>query len=297
MDSDRLIQCLTTVVDEGQDIAAIGIMEKGRICAEVMAFVRYAMYDAVYWHHAYRSLKAMIRFVAQLIAGDLAENAREDFRDEFREGVVLGKHTIGEQGALFVLVSEMEDPAFEHRPPDEVHLIGWLKRRAPKRGGRMIDHIDARQLYNRVLSVSPGRSSNLFAKMAQVFRSTEDTVEALRHQVENLLKKHLKEVAAKIPSPLSSEEISILTHFLADGDETLCLVDLPLERPTGGSKDALWYVSHIGSEPKAVEDSGLGKMLAEQFSTGVSKFRLFVHPDMKEIVQKCTSDQDLEKIL
>jgi len=38
----------------------LGIHEKGKVPAESVAFARYAMFGQVYWHHAYRSIKAML---------------------------------------------------------------------------------------------------------------------------------------------------------------------------------------------------------------------------------------------
>lgn len=62
VDLEKLMHCLTVVVDDkgSGSVGRIGILDKGRIPAESVAFARYALYGAVYWHRTHRTIKAML---------------------------------------------------------------------------------------------------------------------------------------------------------------------------------------------------------------------------------------------
>lgn len=80
IDLRRLLRCLTIVyrdIDD-QTYASLGIHEKGKVPAESVAFARYAMFGQVYWHHAYRSVKAMLhRMLLDMLAKASSDEAGE----------------------------------------------------------------------------------------------------------------------------------------------------------------------------------------------------------------------------
>ena len=65
IDLQRLSTTVTVIVvpEDGRTRVAIGTKEKGIGPAETVAFARYTMFRAVYWHHSYRAIKAMIQFI------------------------------------------------------------------------------------------------------------------------------------------------------------------------------------------------------------------------------------------
>lgn len=68
LDYERIFNSLTVVHErKGDDLfAVIGIHEKGRTGAECVAFARYALFSAAYWHHTSRAIKSIIhRAVSQ----------------------------------------------------------------------------------------------------------------------------------------------------------------------------------------------------------------------------------------
>ncbi|RJO67132.1 MAG: HD domain-containing protein [Myxococcales bacterium] len=68
IDRDRFFQALTVAPDRPGEIA---LHEKGRIGMELFAYARSAMYSEVYWHHASRSITAMLnRAIREAAAGE-----------------------------------------------------------------------------------------------------------------------------------------------------------------------------------------------------------------------------------
>src|SRR5439155_23805235 len=86
LDFEHLLRCLTIIYreDEGQTYAVLGIHEKGKVTAEAIGFARYGLFGQVYWHHAYRAVKAMIhRIVWESIESPGLDRAK--LRADFRE--------------------------------------------------------------------------------------------------------------------------------------------------------------------------------------------------------------------
>lgn len=68
LDRTRLLATLTIVYQRkgvaDEQYFALGIHEKGRAAAESIGFIRFQMFNAVYWHHAVRAAKAMLQRAA-----------------------------------------------------------------------------------------------------------------------------------------------------------------------------------------------------------------------------------------
>jgi HD superfamily phosphohydrolase len=58
-DPIRFLSSLTVAFDQGR--THLAVTEKGRVDAEFIAVIRYAMFSEVYWHHTVRSLTTMLR--------------------------------------------------------------------------------------------------------------------------------------------------------------------------------------------------------------------------------------------
>jgi hypothetical protein len=293
LDSARLTDSLTTIVVTGSETdtpsACLGIVEKGRISAEVLGFVRHAMFSAVYWHHAYRSIKAMVRFAVGRVVRNLDSSAgsREAFVERFCNTVVLGQ---APSGTLFV-PRDLGDAG--SRPPDEVHLLNWLREGGDTAGKQMVSHIEHRRLFKRALVVSPGRSATRFARLHTVFQHPEETVDAFRVHVEDQLRSalrgHMRDHTVGGPEALAAVEA------MGGQAETLCLVDLPLEKHRDADGQRLWYIPETGDRARPLaDDSRVWHALAEGLDTAASKFRLLVHPGLHPLIQRYVSRPELE---
>jgi HD superfamily phosphohydrolase len=289
MDPDRLLNCLTTLVDleRSPAIACIGLAEKGRITAEVMAFTRYAMFAVVYWHHTYRAIKSMVRFaVGRAVQALEPELSRDEFREEFKQEAVLGK--LHDQVQLSLPLAE--EALNSGKPPDEEHLMSWITSRTDDQGRRILEHLEQRHLFRRVLVISPQISSTLFQRLSRVFSLPESSIEEFRASVETQLRGHLQ-------SPIQQENLSAspVADLLNDATEVLCLLDLPEEHLTHDSTD-VYYASH-SFEARNLNESQIWVLLADQFNETVSRFRFFVHPALSDYTKRHTDRDTLESFL
>lgn len=100
IDSDRLINALTVVVDPASGRAEIGVLEKGLSALESLLFAKYQMYRNVYWHHAVRSATAMYKRLVEDALRDGSLGARE-----------LPAHT--DESLLFALTQRSPSPLLD----------------------------------------------------------------------------------------------------------------------------------------------------------------------------------------
>lgn len=112
--------CVNTAGD------GIAVSDKGRVSAEIFIFCRYTMFSEAYWHHAVRSVSAMV----------------EHGLDDFRSHVDL----------------EVEDLTRELLSRGDDELVDWLVSRSPA-GSRALRLLGAmtggrRSFFKRVLTLS-----------------------------------------------------------------------------------------------------------------------------------------------
>ncbi len=68
IDVDRLIRNLTVIItkdDHNNKYLTLGTYEKGQPAAESLTFARYLLYQALYWHHTERGVRAMLKEVVK----------------------------------------------------------------------------------------------------------------------------------------------------------------------------------------------------------------------------------------
>ncbi|MEK7152675.1 MAG: HD domain-containing protein, partial [Patescibacteria group bacterium] len=169
---ERLLQCLTIVFKEqGQrTYAAMGIHEKGKIPAETVAFARYAMFGAVYWHHTCRSAKAMLhRAVWESLSSRNERTALNKYKENLRSFVLSSDYT--RQGDLFSQTKQQLPTSTQLSTTDKA-LLDWLADQTNKGGRELLGMIVSRNLYKRLLVVSKAKNSRLWDMLIQ-FRKRE----------------------------------------------------------------------------------------------------------------------------
>jgi HD superfamily phosphohydrolase len=83
MDIERLLRVLTVAIISDSTAlhrVTIGVYEKGQAAAESFGFARHLLYAAVYWHHTFRVIKAMLQHAVAMELPDevFPESASED---------------------------------------------------------------------------------------------------------------------------------------------------------------------------------------------------------------------------
>lgn len=317
IDYKRLIQSLTvTIKNYGErSQALVGINHGGKIAAESIAFVRYALYGSVYWHRTHRAVKAMLNRVAfealdewykadgSLDKGKYTNNARAklwEFLESDNRRNQLQMSFRDEQ-------NEMQTAFVD---ADINRMLGWLDRGANGAAKEIIEMLQRRELYKRVFVASQNsidaaihweHVNSVFEKPGANWRK--------RHRVSVLLQDYLVRAvsewsSSEAASTLSTiDATSLAVRFKARAEEPLVLVDLPPDKP--GSNDSLNYLrEQDGYRPESdsfvigdLEESPVWKILRGDARKSLSKLRVFVHPEFAGIVSVAVSRTQFETLI
>jgi len=303
LDYERIFNSLTVVHErEGDDLfAVIGIHEKGRTGAECVAFARYALFSAVYWHHTSRAIKAMIhRAVWEMPKrGTL-------FRAEFM-AVLLAHKLPPIQATLFIEAEEYNRPTWPGIAPTDLQILQWIWTNTSTSGRQLIDNLIERKLFKRALVVAGSKHRDLIKKLQKIRRDSEHGIEnmiRLESLVAGKIAAHLENLSPqrRVETAALSTEFSTSFREREKAGEVLVLVDIP--KPELSKLDELrclpeadrWKPVTEHTTPVTLEDSQVWSSLVESFGEGAGKIRVLVHPDFTDTVRNLTRDE-LEGIL
>jgi HD superfamily phosphohydrolase len=301
IDVDRLLKCLTVAFkQQGFDtFISLGIHEKGKIPAEGLAFARYAMFGAVYWHHTSRSTKAMLhRAVWEAIpTADKRLKEYKDFSESLlseivREGRVGAKAPT--EGYLF---AENVHSALPAETPQmavsDYEMLCWIYGHSNRRGRHLIELLSRRQLFKRLLVISARKNPPLWERLLRLKKeaSAKDMTkfqDSVQTSLVQLLDK--LEPDKRLTTILEKNRTDEIVGRNDQG-EILFLVDIPGDRR--GSANDLYFLPErriygpiaAAQEHGEIEDSPVWNSLSTQFAASVGKIRVFCAPD---IVAICT---------
>lgn len=224
IDRDRLIRNLTSIMMRGENGVLklfIGTYEKGRNAAESISFVRYMMYQSVYWHHSSRAMRCMVREVVRTL--NLKGNKRLDNELE---------KFLGTDGK----------PA----PVDIEAMMSFLWERSDQGGKEFLSMIQSRNYYKRLVVFHS--SSDLLSKTEiQKFQKVAGLNEfqnQLQRQIRDRYGAFLSASHSPVVSLLSPEVTSMVLKELSKSRRIIC--DAP--HPSIGSREKLYF----SAEPKMV---------------------------------------------
>lgn len=309
VDIEKLMQCLTVVVSQDageQSQARIGIHDKGRIPAESVAFARYALYGSVYWHRTHRTLKAMLNRLALEVMKKSKSNSA--LRTELYRFL---DHEVGRQLTL----PDSDDDGPRRSSPyidtPTQRMVWWLVEQiGDSKFDELAEDILFRRLYKRVLVVTRSRgravqrdwmlAEKVFGKVGQ---NWED-----RYKVTNLLQEKIVRKVGEWDGTLrpgwSQFGMSESEVFVAEAkDRPIVLIDYPPVK--SGSVSQLDYLrenewSEDGRADLRVdhlEESSMWTSLVQEYSAGLGKMRVYVHPKYAGLVRAIISREDMEALL
>lgn len=306
IDRSRLLATLTIVYERrgtNQDqYFALGIHEKGRAAAESLAFIRFQMYQAVYWHHTVRAAKAMIQRAAYEWIAPEGPNPRahDGFKADLYEFVLqrLPSGTSRAQPELFGApetppqhVGNAVRPQWSMLGHSDLLALEWLYGRTSEVGKRLLEALTTRRLYKRIFVVAPARDASLCSKIQDDIGSHE----RLRERSEELRKALKRRADRAVDAAHGSDLKFLVTGIGEDNDGVARAVDilgLPgsvlLDVPKRRSQDVLrFYPEELyRGQREEFEDqpvtvvSELWKLLAERLHETAGSLRVFVHPDI-----------------
>lgn len=301
IDLERLMSCLTiTFMSAGvRTFAALGIHEKGKFSAEAVAFARYAMYGAVYWHHTFRAIKSMLHRVVwetrldKYQRGDSSLEA--DFQSRFFESIMAPP--LFEEGSLDLLTQIL---------PTDWEILNWFYSKTTPKGKALLKMLNSRSLYKRVCVLS---SPNPLREKLIDFRKTHTDCSKYvtlqnRIQEEIIIKiRHLTEYDRSRNSTLTIDNTDKVIKLDNEGT-ILFLLDIPSEK--FGSDSPLMYLPESARQsllqnwdaPVNLEESKLWKELNDNLLTLIGKVRLFAHPEIANVINAVfTKREELESII
>lgn len=304
IDFERLLNCLTTIFkpEGNRTYVALGIHEKGKIAAESVAFARYAMHQAVYAHHTFRAIKAMLhRAVWEChfysFPGPKGDtNLLNAFSSRFfatpKAPSMLDKQQLYLDELTQVLPSDRE-------------VLGWLYDNTTSNGKQLVEALNKRELFKRIFVFSFFKST-IWRDLID-FRAKKPYEDILKLQ--NKLQELIVDFIDNIPdedrkkdSILTPEntELIVVRH---KEKKIIVLIDIPLEQTDGDRnleylpESSRHNVKETWIKPAEVEPDSFWTQLHKDFTNYVGKVRVFAHPEIADVLAAAIEPSVMEKLV
>lgn len=283
IDQDRLIRNLTviSIKSERADemLFTIGTYEKGQSAAESLIFARYLLYQSLYWHHAARAYRVMLREVFEdAVKAVIKSKTKKDKEEKYFYNAFI--ELLGCAGNANKINSE-----------DVLELIeSWTS--ADKKP--LLEMIRRRDYYKRILTIhsysdnyedEEGRKS-LLSKCREM-KKTKKVQEILQNEIANYYYNQLKSVLPQARVSLMAPEVTDnVIEKLKTPNMILC--DFP--EPVHGTMEKLRFLP----EPERLlknyfsrvmfgdKISSVWKQVYYSLIDIASKGRIFCHPDIRD---------------
>jgi len=298
IDVSRLVRTLTTSIhnrvtsedsEKTERALEIAIYEKGKSAAEVVGFTRYLMFQAVYWHHTSRAIKAMIKKVVDTVLAEARSDAKKKkaFTDKFF--ALLG-----------LLPSKDDEVGLDIGVSPEL-ILDFLADRGTEVSKELVKLLKQRRLYKRILTVHrvtetvKGRRSDYdnlrdhYKEFCPVFQKR------LLAEFDRLREKHRESTTC--PDDTGVE----LVHSLLSGDHSI-LIDVPDAKY--GSQLSLCIIPELESlkrnyDAKMHASKIMGDIWQNVYSSlmySVCKARIYCHPAARDVITSILGYEELRRV-
>jgi HD superfamily phosphohydrolase len=290
IDIERFFRTITIVFGDkkGKNLfyASLGIHEKGKVQAENLAFARYVLFGAVYWHHALRIIKAMLHQAVWEIFYSNKEIDKDKFKKEFFD----------------YIIQSLEDP---QKFSTDFQMLDRLRRPSTIAGRELLKMIKLRKLFKRILVISKKENKELWADfyaMRDVWWTGDRSV-ALQREFQRQIINHLSKMDKdKLKQMNLEEKVNKIIRW-HKSKKILFLIDIPKERiPSHTSLEYLPESHHLEireswNKPHAFSESEIWSYLTMNFIELIGKIRIFAHPDIRETIKKAIPQNIREDLL
>ncbi len=289
IDTERILGQICIMRSDDGKSATVGVTQNGRVAAESMAWARYSMFSAAYWHHTSRSIKSMISAATTEIIEEHEDT--EKMFEKFKEQVIFS-------GSVSETKTPLFGAALSIRSGDQ-QLFSWLLGEAAKHdlaeATDLLQMILGRALYKRLLVISASQDWNLYSKLDPIL-----STKARRTERDAFRKSFQKEfidfLEPKVKLGCSDEEKKDFKELIKS--KFLVLMDSPrvMEQDESLQTGIEGSGGRAGQMAKSLERSLMWMQLAENFRNAASRIRFFVHPDMKAIIASCMPDEEDQRV-
>jgi HD superfamily phosphohydrolase len=168
IDYSKIIRSLTVVFQQNKAelVPMLGIHEKGKIAAEGIAFARYAMFGAVYWHHTVRSFKAMLHRAVWEALPDTGDRRSAEYRN-IKEGIFkeINDQVMSEAQPWLMEVDSRNLNYTGNMNPYDFKILSYFYGITTDTGKRLLEMICQRNLYKRLQIMSEKSNRNSWKRI------------------------------------------------------------------------------------------------------------------------------------
>lgn len=319
IDVRRFLRMLTTVGDETDNrvpLLRLAVKRKGAASAEGFALARYQLYQALYWHHTFRAVKAMLITVARRVFAELGREAVL-FDQEWKlqsylkhvvgidvSGILHGPPSKSRKSILWRIEKSMgqEDPIpGQGKYAEDKTLEFFWKLASGAKERHLLKDLCDRRYYKRVFEV-PLSSLTIEAAIGlrEAFRSPK------REEIHAGVDKALTDLLRTSIQSQSDVRESLVADQVLDAFEAIVeekhafLVDIPT-RGWLASGDDPRFVSDYkrryfradagderGSESGTLWSRHLGSMMR-----GIAYLRVFCEPGLHRILTRVLTSEEI----
>ena len=314
VDYEKLLQALTTVVipdarDPLKYHGEIGIQERGRIAAESLAFARYALYGASYWHRTHRAAKAMLhRLASGVLRRAYVDKGRENYVRSLRNEL---DSLLGQTDELQIPLSGFSHVMrFAHVDAGSEAMLRWLQERTDDGAKQLADDLLERRLMPRVFVGSQMRPDSdidwnavrrLFGSLGESWRERLKVTEDVAQGVAEIV----AEWDGKQRVPGSVANTTLAQSFVNDVEHgrAVLIVDFPPIKTGSGSglrflREEEWTEGVVDPfRVDSVDESPVWKAVTESGYETMGKLRVFCEKQYAPVVRQAVLRNRLEAIL
>ena len=311
IDRQRFLRALTVDAKNlvGGSRLGLAYRAKGAAAIESLLLARYQMYGAVYWHHTFRCIQAMLGHAAAATFGSLSgehvhlrghQVGISSLRDLFYFRVVCG-HDLRKCKRL--LMKSGLPAAFFSDPPAELaqeHALEFIWKCADRRNRDLIERLARRRLFKRVFELRIGDLGEQGDYSALASALVAERRVILCDKMEGrFLDAVYKKMVQRGPIESVSESEARARHgALVKKEFPLVVLDFPIrgipeERnfPQEISDPARKYIS--GSRYGAV----LGRNVfhtVKRLQVAIASLRVFAAPELHELIVRYLDPEDVQ---
>ena len=305
IDFERLMKTITVAHDYDKnyrgDNVSLAVYDKGRACAESIAFARYLLFSAVYWHHTSRAYKAMIHQALRLMlqSYDVERKKSGKVKLEFLKFVIA--LYAGKKKNQPSLISHLKEENYRTLIcMSDLEILDWVYQRSPEKGLSLLQDLGERRLYKRLASIhfttrSPRdeqllpweKFQNANLSNAQYIKLCDALQEKLLFEV-----RHRKDKKIQHTISLEGEKFDRFEELMDKGHISI-LIDIPNPMKYTGSITLLRFIKET-MEKRYLDDLPEDFMVqvSEVWSTHISELmkslavvRIFCHPEVRHAIK------------
>jgi len=316
IDVTRFLRSLTSICIEikvtRKAKLELAIKAKGKASADAFTMARTQMYQAVYWHHTFRAIKAMFLTGAAFAIVDLEERANQGLK---MAAAVKKKRlkTLLQNGyfqhvylrPLHIDVSELsKDDLFDSAFVPNVNSprlealggapadlsIDYFYQLGPQGTRNVLGALAGRKIYKRLFEVPFSKVKNL-TKVIEKIKDADKRKQLTLDLNEGIKKALVAGIQDSKESKYSFDASTSPSQVLEwDEDHINIVLDAPVRAiDVAGSSplvvaDYRRKYSHLGRDVSERNDSGVSAESIQSILKEAAYFRVFSHPDIHDLI-------------